>query len=106
MDVAVSTIVIIVMHGHFCLFVDFGTHQRRASQILIRLRGRFGRYSGYRLKQGGYCHLPLEKKMEIIKKIRIPEITVCEDVTEHYEYWRDNFNPNKDDCCNLRLHNG
>ncbi|MCA5962808.1 hypothetical protein LC724_23885 [Blautia sp. RD014234] len=44
MDVAVSTIVIIVMHGHFCLFVDFGTHQRRASQILIRLRGRFGRY--------------------------------------------------------------
>lgn len=63
-------------------------------------------FSGYRLKQGGYCHLPLEKKMEIIKKIRIPEITVCEDVTEHYEYWRDNFNPNKDDCCNLRLHNG
>ena len=30
------------------------------------------------------------------------EITVCEDVDEHYRFWRDNFNPNPSDCCNLR----
>lgn len=28
-------------------------------------------------------------------------MTVCEDVTEHYLYWRECFNPNPDDCCNL-----
>lgn len=59
-------------------------------------------YSKHTLKEGGYNHLPLEYKKEIIKKIKIPNISVCEDVTSHYEYWRDNFNPNKDDCCNLR----
>ncbi len=57
----------------------------------------------YTLRQSGYGHLPLDKKLEIIKKIKIPEITVCEDVTEHYQYWRENYNPNRNDCCNLRL---
>ncbi len=62
-------------------------------------------FSRYRVKHGGYCHLPLEEKLDIVKKIKIPEITVCEDVTEHYQFWRDNINPNKQDCCNLRLDN-
>ena len=26
----------------------------------------------------------------------------CEDVTEHYEYWKQHINPNPLDCCNLR----
>lgn len=47
--------------------------------------------------------MPLAEKQKILKKKKIQEITVCEDVTEHYEYWRDNFNPNRNDCCNLRL---
>ncbi len=59
-------------------------------------------YSKHTLKEGGYNHLPLEEKLRIIEKIKIPTISVCEDYTEHYEYWRDNFNPNKEDCCNLR----
>ena len=59
-------------------------------------------YSKHALKEGGYEHLPLDEKLRILEKIQIPEITVCEDYTEHYEYWRDNFNPNKNDCCNLR----
>lgn len=49
----------------------------------------------------GYKHLPLEEKKRIISKLTIPEISVCEDVTEHYDYWVNNFNPNKEDCCNL-----
>ena len=59
-------------------------------------------YSKYKIKQNGYEHLPLEEKKRIISKIKIPIISVCEDETEAYEYWKNNFNPNKEDCCNLR----
>ena len=59
--------------------------------------------SDYTVKQGGYRHLPLEKKRALLKGITgFKEITVCEDETEAYEYWREHFNPNKEDCCNLR----
>ena len=61
-------------------------------------------YSEYTVKQNSYKHLPLEKKKEYISKITgFKEISVCEDETEAYEYWKNNFNPNKDDCCNLRI---
>lgn len=60
-------------------------------------------YSKHTLKEGGYRHLPLEEKIRLLNKIHIPCVTVCEDVTEHYEYWRENYNPNRNDCCNLRL---
>lgn len=60
-------------------------------------------YSDYTLKSGGYQHLPLEKKIEYLKNITgFKELSVCEDVTEHYEYWKNDVNYNKDDCCNLR----
>lgn len=58
-------------------------------------------YSKHTLKEGGYLHLPLEYKKEILNRIKIPSISVCEDYTEHYNYWKNNFNPNKNDCCNL-----
>ena len=58
-------------------------------------------YSKHTLKSGGYSHLPLEEKLTILDRIKIPIKTVCEDVTEHYEYWKANVNPNPDDCCNL-----
>lgn len=60
-------------------------------------------YSDYTLSQSNYKHLPLEKKLEYIDKIKnFKEMSVCEDVTEHYEYWKNNFNVNKNDCCNLK----
>ena len=63
-------------------------------------------YSPYTLHQGGYDHLPLETKKELIKRITgFKEMTVCEDETEAYEYWKHNFNNNPDDCCNLRRMN-
>ena len=58
-------------------------------------------YSKHTLKENGYRHLPLEYKKEVLSRIKIPEVSVCEDVTEHYEYWRGYYNPNKNDCCNL-----
>ena len=60
-------------------------------------------YSPYTVKQSGYRHLPLETKKELLKNITgFKELSVCEDESEAYEYWRNNVNPNKDDCCNLR----
>lgn len=60
-------------------------------------------YSEYTVKQNGYQHLPLKKKLEYISKITgFKEMTVCEDETKAYDYWKNNFNHNPDDCCNLR----
>jgi hypothetical protein len=55
------------------------------------------------VKQSGYVHLPLEVKKELIKNIKFKQITVCEDESRAYEYWKKEFNPNPDDCCNLRM---
>ena len=61
-------------------------------------------FSEYTVKQGGYLHLPLSKKIELVRMIKgFDEITICEDEDEAFAYWRDHFNPNKDDCCNLRM---
>ena len=60
-------------------------------------------YSEYTYKQSGYQHLPLDKKIEYLSRVKnFKEITVCEDVTEHYDYWKLNVNHNPNDCCNLR----
>lgn len=64
-------------------------------------------YSEYTLKHGGYNHLPLERKIELVEKITgFKEVSVGEYVDSHYEYFRDNVNHNKADCCNLRINTG
>lgn len=61
-------------------------------------------YSDYVVKYGGYEHLSLDKKIELANKITgFKEKSVGEYVKEHYEYFRDNYNTNKNDCCNLRI---
>ena len=63
-------------------------------------------YSDYTVKQSNYSHLPLLKKIELVNGIKAcapdKQISVCDDESEAYEYWKQCFNPNKDDCCNLR----
>lgn len=59
-------------------------------------------YSKFVLKQSGYRFLRLSDKKKIIEKIKIPEISVCEDYSPHYKYWEVNVNHNRNDCCNLR----
>lgn len=60
-------------------------------------------FTPYTVKHGGYNHLPLEMKKELISKISgFKEISVCEDEDTAYVYWNNHFNPNPDDCCNLR----
>lgn len=59
-------------------------------------------YTPYKLKQGGYKFLRLQDKKRIIDKIKIKELSVCEDYIPHYKYWQINVNANRNDCCNLR----
>ena len=55
------------------------------------------------IQESRYYHMALEKKLEVLSKITgFKEVSVCEDNTEHYDYFKKNFNPNPDDCCNLR----
>ena len=43
--------------------------------------------SPYTLFQSGYRHLPLEYKIGLVERIRgFSQISVCEDVSEHYNY--------------------
>jgi len=59
-------------------------------------------YSEYNFKSGGYEHLHLDKKIELLKNITgFEQITIGEYVKEHHEYFKENVNFNKNDCCNL-----
>ena len=60
-------------------------------------------YSDYTLTHKGYRHLPLDKKVKLLSPfVGHFQITVCDDVPDHYEYFKYNFNVNPNDCCNLR----
>lgn len=61
-------------------------------------------YSPYNLKFGGFEHLQLENKIDLVNQIAgFDQVSVGEYVKDHYEYFRDNVNFNKEDCCNLTL---
>ena len=63
-------------------------------------------YTPYVVKQSGYLHSTLEDKKNLLKLITgFKQVSVCEDETEAYEYWKNNVNPNPNDCCNLRVQN-
>ena len=46
------------------------------------------------------CLLAEEKKH--MEKIQFKEVTVCEDESRAYDFWKKHVNHNPDDCCNLR----
>jgi len=61
-------------------------------------------YTDYSLKYGGYQHLNLDHKIELVSKVTgFNQVSVGEYVQPHYEYFRENVNFNKQDCCNLTL---
>lgn len=59
-------------------------------------------YTDYSLKCGGYEHLQLESKNEMVNKITgFNQISVGEFIVEHHKYFSENVNFNPADCCNL-----
>ena len=60
-------------------------------------------YSEYTVHHAGYDHLPLDKKITYLSKVTgFEQVSVCDDVDEAYEFFREAVNFNKNDCCNLR----
>ena len=46
--------------------------------------------------------MPLQLKIEYVNAIRgFNQLSVCDDISDHYDYWRQNVNYNPDDCCNV-----
>ena len=59
--------------------------------------------SKYTKQFHGYSHLPFETKKALIEQMgHVHTITVCDFEPEYIDYWKKEFNPNKEDCCNLR----
>lgn len=60
-------------------------------------------YHDYTHKYGGHLNLELDRKIELAERLTdFDERSVGEYVKEHYLYFRDNYNTNPYDCCNLR----
>ena len=60
-------------------------------------------YHEYTCKYGGHMNLELERKIELADRLTdFDERSVGEYVKAHYLYFRDNYNTNPFDCCNLR----
>jgi DNA repair photolyase len=57
----------------------------------------------YTYKEGGYYHLPFNTKMKVLRKLDFKELSICEDVEAHYNYFLKNVCYNPNDCCNLRI---
>ncbi len=93
-------------------FIDFGIlNAVKCDKILVeflRVNAWIRRwfdidYTPYTVHQGQYSYPSLEYKMAVLRQITgFSQVTVCEDETTAYNYFRDNFNPNPHDCCNLR----
>ena len=81
-----------------CL-VEFLRVKPKMSEVI----GDITDFDMYTLKEGGYRHLPLETKIEQLDKLDFKELSVCDDVREHYDYFQENVNFNCEDCCNLTL---
>jgi len=73
----------------------------RTKPSLEKQLNNFIDFNQYSLKAGGYRHLSLEKKLEVLSKLNFKELTVCDDVQTHYDYFMNNINYNPHDCCNL-----
>lgn len=60
--------------------------------------------SEYTLKYGGHKNLHLDKKVLLLKNIdSFDQVSVGEYVSDHHTYFSNNFNYNKNDCCNLNF---
>lgn len=61
-------------------------------------------YTPYTHYEGGYRHLPLDVKKQWIEKITgFEQLSVCEDCSDAYLYWKTRKNNNPCDCCNLTM---
>lgn len=58
-------------------------------------------FQRYGLWDGNFWHLFLYDKLRLLNMVKLENVTIGDHVPFHHEYWRDNYNPNKYDCCDL-----
>ena len=75
----------------------------RVKPSLFSVMGDFCNVDEFTVKEGGYRHYSLDKKLSVLELLDFKELTVCDDVQEHYDYFQDYVNFNKNDCCNLNI---
>ena len=77
------------------------------ANAMIKKKMPYYDFTAWNKKQDGYQQLSLSAKRFLIKPLLDmgKQVSVCEDYLPHYIYFRDNVNQNKEDCCNLTLHN-
>ena len=76
----------------------------RVSHWIERWLAPYVDLSGYSLAFHGYKHLPFEKKIDAVKAFEgHHEITVCDWEEKYLDFWKKQYNPNPNDCCNLKL---
>ena len=69
---------------------------------MIRRNMPYWDFKEWTVHEGGYDHLPLDVKMQYLKPLLgKKQVSVCEDCTVHYEFFKKNVNANPNDCCNL-----
>ena len=76
----------------------------RVNHWIIKWLGDKCDLSEYTNSFHGYNHLPFELKKRYVDKIGTAHtVTVCDFEPMYLDYWKKEFNPNPDDCCNLRM---
>lgn len=74
------------------------------ANAMIRKQMPWYDFTAWNQKEAGYQQLSLSAKKMLLKPIIATgkQVSVCEDYTPHYKWFKENVNYNKDDCCNLR----
>ena len=74
----------------------------RVNHRIKKWFGEFINDKDYPITYQWYQHMTFERKKELVKDFTIKEITVCDFDRNHLDYWKKEYNPNPNDCCNLR----
>ena len=74
----------------------------RVNHRIKKWFGEFINDKDYPITYQWYQHMTFERKKELVKDFTIKEIIVCDFDRNHLDYWKKEYNPNPNDCCNLR----
>lgn len=74
------------------------------ANAMIRKKMPYYDFTAWNRKQDGYQQLSLSAKKMLLRPLLSTgkRISVCEDYTPHYLWFKENVNFDKDDCCMLR----
>ena len=77
----------------------------RVTSIINKNFKKYMDLSDYTYGRGdfSYRHLPLDKKLEQIRKLDFKQLNICEEMPVHEAYFRKHVNCNPGMCCNLDL---